>query len=100
MLTLNPSRSLKSSQGIKGITSDPARETELGSGKWTASGRSLEDLKREMPDTPVRELEIFEREKSYTGLVVVLLILSALAIFWLTNPSETPPAASIEQTRE
>jgi len=86
--------------GIKGITSDPARETELGSGKWTASGRSLEDLKREMPDTPVRELEIFEHERNYTGFVLLLLILSGIAIFLLTSDSEKKGVRPEEQVQE
>ncbi|MCB9797742.1 MAG: hypothetical protein H6741_34050 [Alphaproteobacteria bacterium] len=44
--------------GQIGVRADPSREQELGVGKWGEEGRSLEEIARDMPDTPVRELDL------------------------------------------
>ena len=63
------------------ITENSDRETELGAGKWTEEGRSAEDLAREMPDTPIREMDLEESGKSwglYVAAVVVLCVIAAV----------------------
>ena len=63
------------------ITENSDRETELGAGKWTEEGRSAEDLAREMPDTPIREMDLEESGKSwglYVAAVVVLCLIAAI----------------------
>ncbi|MCB9794921.1 MAG: hypothetical protein H6741_19625 [Alphaproteobacteria bacterium] len=44
--------------GQIGVRADPSREQELGVGKWGEQGRSLEEIARDMPATPTRELDL------------------------------------------
>ena len=59
--------------GIKGVTADPSRESELGAGKWTESGRSIEELTKGMSSAPVRELDLTEDGRNWVGLLIVVL---------------------------
>jgi hypothetical protein len=61
------------------VTANQDREAELGAGKWTEEGRSMEELARELPNTPARELEIEEgRPWGTIAAVAVLSIIAAV----------------------
>ncbi len=71
-------------EGIRGVSGEPRREAELGSGKWTESGRSIEQLQQELSHGPVREMEMVEESKgSWKLLLGALLVLGGLVLWYV-----------------
>ncbi len=72
--------------GLKGVTGDVSREDELGSGKWEEEARPLDELRREMGATPVREMESIDPSRgSWPMLVVALVALVGLVVLWFVT---------------
>ena len=70
--------------GIKGVTGDASREDELGSGKWEEEARPLSELRREMGQEPVREMEhIGPSRGNWPMLLLFLAGLFSLIGLWL-----------------
>ena len=68
--------------GIRGITGDDSREQELGSGKWSESARSADEIRRQMQSTPVRELELEEGRGQWGMLILFAAIVGSLFAWW------------------
>ena len=94
--------------GSIGVTNDPSRETELGAGKWTESGRSLEELQKSLPTTPIRELRLdgagLPWGRIVFGAALLFLVLAAIIRSGddgetVVPPTPTEPATSSLPTR-
>ena len=87
--------------GIRGITGDDSREQELGSGKWSESARSSDEIRRQMESTPVRELELEEGRGQWGMLILFLAIVGSLFAWWkfadLSMESENEPTADTKE---
>jgi hypothetical protein len=75
--------------GIKGVTNTPNREKELGLGKWTAQGRTPEEIRRALPGSPPRELDLsVERPTWPLVAVTVLLLMAGMGWLWQVSFSQ------------
>ena len=66
--------------GEIGVKANPEREKELGAGKWTEPARTREELAREMPSTPSRELSVEEAPARSVGGALALLFVGAVGV--------------------
>ncbi|MCB9760000.1 MAG: PEGA domain-containing protein [Alphaproteobacteria bacterium] len=74
--------------GQVGITANPARERELGAGKWTEEGRSLEELARDMPSAPTRELDLDGGGVPWLRIGVALVVVAIAVVGFLSTLGE------------
>jgi hypothetical protein len=69
--------------GLKGVTGDASRDEELGSGKWEEEARPLSELRREMSQEPVREMEDIDPSKgSLASLAIAIGAFLVLCLMW------------------
>jgi len=91
--------------GAKGVTGDASREHELGAGKWNTAEapRTLDEMRKHMDSTPVRELDVEPAGPRWELLGVVAIVLLLLVAWWVFQPfaadTPTPPPASAESAR-
>jgi hypothetical protein len=78
--------------GATGVTGSDSREHELGSGKWdeSAQARSLEDLRKEMDTTPVRELELEPGGPRWGLIALAAIVVLVLVSWWFFGPAGDP----------
>ncbi len=71
-----------------GVGSLQEKGDALGPGKWLEQGRSIEELTRDLPSTPVREIEI--KTGGYPWARFVMMAILAFGIFktWQMWPSK------------
>ena len=82
---------------MAGVTGREEREVELGAGKWTEPARSLDEVRKQLPDSPVRELSLQTSGSSRTRYVGVALLFGAIVVggLWLLRPPGTPDAPGV-----
>lgn len=68
--------------GLKGVTGDASREDELGSGKWEEEARPLSELRREMGQEPVREMEHIDPSRG-SGAMLAVFFAALVALILL-----------------
>ena len=74
--------------GLRGVTGDASRDSELGSGKWEESARPLDELRKEMGATPVRPMEEIDPSRgNWPMLVVAIVAIVALIALWVYTQS-------------
>jgi hypothetical protein len=80
-----------------GVGSLEDREDALGPGKWLEQGRSAAEITRDLPSTPIREIEIETGGYPWARFAVMGMVLAggiaAYRGFWPSgdDPSNSPP---------
>jgi len=83
-----------------GVGSLEDREDALGPGKWLEQGRSAAEITRELPSTPIREIDIETGGYPWARFAVLGMILAGgFTAYRAAQPTEenkeTPPGASL-----
>ena len=91
------SSSLEEGFGSLGVTGNPEREKELGAGKWTEQGRSLQEIARQLPSTPTREMDLVGGGPPWWAVVAAAALLAVGAAAWLSSDAQvfSPPTIQI-----
>ncbi len=73
-------------QGVGGVTGREDRADELGSGKWQEEARSLDDVRKVMDASPVREMESLDGAgggAAWPALAAAAFIVFVLVLGWV-----------------
>lgn len=76
-----------------GVTGSSSREDELGSGKWQEDARSLDDVRKIMDTSPVREMEAIDDSPArgaWPALAAAAFIVFMLVLAWVVFGGGTP----------
>jgi len=88
--------------GIRGVTGDPSRGRELGNAKWQQQARSLDEMSRELPTGPARDMDLSEASGGRSPWLLVLAgAIGVLVVFagWrMSRPTPAPEAAPVVPT--
>lgn len=76
--------------GVKGVTNNPNREKELGLGKWTEPARSADEIRRALPGSPPRAMDLGEARPVWP-LYAVLAVVVMVGVGWLWQRSSPAP---------
>ena len=93
--------------GIRGVTGDPSRGQELGNAKWKQAARTLDEVARELPTGPARDMDLTDVTGGGRGfwlpIMAVVAVVLVVLVAWMgrrpgpdaQRPKTTAPATPI-----